>query len=92
MTEYETVALQIDTDEATALITDQIKGLNLSDSEEGVKLRTSDGLLVAVLRETEDDGSELRYRAGTSLTAGPSTRKSQKIRELVEEYTTTESA
>lgn len=87
--EFETVDLDIDVDEAHRHVTEAMRGLNASESEEGTKFRTSDGMLVAIVgsdsRERGDDKTRLVYR--TAPPSEPATRKARKVLEALEPYT-----
>lgn len=91
MTEYSTVRLTIDKQEALDYIQETVKGLGTTVTDTEIMLRDANGRRVATLSDVEsDDGStaaELRYRASPSLSpSGDTTRKAQKIHTAVEEY------
>ncbi|WP_266080688.1 hypothetical protein [Haladaptatus caseinilyticus] len=88
--EFDTVQLTIEPAEAQELVDQSLKGLRSSVTEDGIFLRSSDGMLVAILRDDsrndEQHRTELAYRV-----APPSelaTRKGKKIFESLESHRT----
>jgi hypothetical protein len=85
--EFDTVQLTIEPNEAQELIEQSLKGLGSSVTEDGILLRSSDGMLVAILRDnspSDEYRTELAYRV-----APPSelaTRRGKKIFESLESY------
>ena len=86
--EFDTVQLTIEPTEAQELIEQSLKGLRSSVTEDGILLRSSDGMLVAILRgdssTDEQHRTELAYRI-----APPSelaTRRGKKVFESLESH------
>ncbi|GAA0241571.1 hypothetical protein ACFFQF_29925 [Haladaptatus pallidirubidus] len=86
--EFDTVQLTIEPKEAQELIEQSLKGLQSSVTEDGILLRSSDGMLVAILHDgsptDEQRRTELAYRV-----APPSelaTRRGKKIFETLESH------
>lgn len=83
MTNYETVTLKADADEARETVLSSVAGLVASESEDGIKFRTNRGIQIAVLQST-DGGSTLSYRADPSLSPrGDATRKARHVHDAV---------
>lgn len=86
--EFESVDLAIAVDEAHQHINETMRGLNASESEEGKRYRTSDGMLVAIVgsRSTErgDENARLGYR--TEPSSELATRKASKLFEALKPY------
>lgn len=85
--EFTTVTLVIDVQEALDVIEDTVRGLTSADTDEGVRLRTRDGMLVAVVSEGPGDDADVGSVVA-SRTAPPSelaTRKAGKIRDAIDE-------
>lgn len=86
--EFESVDLEIDVDAAHRHLNEAMRGLNASESREGNKYRTADGMLVAIIGTDAPDGSDgtatLVYR--TAPPSVPATRKARKIFEALEPY------
>jgi hypothetical protein len=87
--EFETVALSIETDEVRDRVHGTLKGLNATETTDGIKFRTTGGMLIAVVGDrsgTDDEAeSELAYRAAPA--AQTATRKGRKVFEALEPYT-----
>jgi hypothetical protein len=88
--EFDTVHLAIEPEQAQELVQQTLKGLRSSVTEDGILLRSSDGMLVAILRgdspSDEQHRTELAYRV-----APPSelaTRKGKKVFESLESHST----
>ena len=88
--EFATMPLEISVDEAIDEVHDAVKGLHGTPTPVGVKVRTTDGMLVAVVRESERDddavSSRLSYRIEPASELA--TRKAQKIATALERFTT----
>lgn len=86
--EFELLDLDVDTDEADQYIEEAIKGLSASKAGEGVKYRTTGGMLVAIVgpRHTGsgDVKAKLAYR--TAPASESATRKASKIRDALEPH------
>ncbi|WP_433624438.1 hypothetical protein [Halomicrococcus sp. NG-SE-24] len=86
--EFAAVALTIDAVDARDRVQRSLKGLSATETEDGIKLRTTRGMLVAVVGdrpESDETEAELAYR-----TAPPSelaTRKGRKVFETLEQFT-----
>lgn len=87
--EFESVDLAIEVDEIHRHIEEAIKGLSTSETEEGVRYRTTDGMLVAIVgsRGTEpgDVKATLVYRTEPALESA--TRKASKILDALKPHT-----
>ena len=86
--EFDTVQLTIEPAEAQELVQQTLKGLRSSVTENGILLRSSDGMLVAIFRDDspsdEQHRTELMYRV-----APPSelaTRRGKKVFESFESH------
>ena len=83
--EFESIDLDVDADEAHRYIEDAIKGLSPSETDVGVKYRTRDGMLVAIVgpRPTGsgDVKATLAYR--TAPASESATRKASKVLEAL---------
>lgn len=69
--------IPLDVATATERVVDALGGVTATETNEGVRFRTLDGTLLAVLSETEDGSAELQYR-----TAPPSETATLKARRL----------
>lgn len=78
--------LSLDVDSATDVIRRTIKGVSATETDEGVKFRTPDGMLVAFLTGThyEDPAVELHYR--TAPASDTATLKAHRIWKALEQY------
>lgn len=89
--EFESVDLDIDAEAAHEYIEDAMKGLSTSETDEGVKYRTIDGTLVAIVgpRHTGSGNVKaiLAYRTEPALEAA--TRKAAKIRDALQSHAIT---
>jgi hypothetical protein len=75
--EFEAVELTLALPEATAQVHETVEGLYATDTDEGIRFRSFDGMLVAVLDET--DGTVLLYYRTEPATES-ATRKARKLR------------
>jgi len=79
--EFEVVDLDVDTAETDRRIEDTIKGLATAETDAGVKYRTTDGMLVAVVASrpsgSGDTKAQLAYRTAPASVAA--TRKAAKL-------------
>jgi hypothetical protein len=86
--EFESVHLGIDDTDARRTIEETIKGLSASESEEGVRYRTRDGMLVAIVTPLSDGSGDARsalaYR--TDPASVSATRKAGKLLEALESH------
>lgn len=86
--EFETVELDADIDEAHHLVNETMHGLTTSETEEGKKYRTTDGMLVSIVGpgsvERGEDTIKLVYR--TAPASDLATRKASKILAALEPY------
>lgn len=86
--EFTTVELAIDLDGAEKAVRSAINGLATSSTEEGLKFRTTDGMLVAVLGDGESARESVRsslvYR--TAPASIPATLKANRIRRVLQPY------
>jgi hypothetical protein len=87
--EFEVVDLDVDTDETHDRIEDTIKGLATAETDDGVKYRTTDGMLVAIVAPrpsgSGDTKSQVAYRTDPESIAA--TRKATKIKEALRPHT-----
>jgi hypothetical protein len=83
--EFESLDLDIDTEEANRSIEEAIKGLSTSETDEGVKYRTTDGMLVAIVGPRETGGGDPKARLAyrTAPASEAATRKASKIRDAL---------
>lgn len=78
--EFAAATLTLDLADATDRIHETVEGLYATETDEGVRFRSFDGMLVAVLDET--DGSVvLHYR--TKPATESATRKARKLRDAL---------
>ncbi|ODR83390.1 hypothetical protein BG842_09735 [Haladaptatus sp. W1] len=88
--EFDTVQLTIEPTEAQELIEQSLKGLQSSVAEDGILLRSSDGMLVATLRDNspsdEQQRTELAYRVAPLSELA--TRKGKKVFKSLESHRT----
>lgn len=86
--EFESIDLDIDTEAAHRYIEEAIKGLSTSETEEGVKYRTTAGMLVAIVRSRHtgsgDVKAKLAYRTEPALESA--TRKASKIQDALQPH------
>lgn len=86
--EFTTVELILGEARAAEIVHSTLKGLTSTPTEGGLKFRTSEGMLVALLRECEQPSpgvqSLLEYRTAPASEAA--TRKARKIRTALEPY------
>jgi len=86
--EFETVNLDITAEEAHRHIDDTVAGLSPSEDSDQMKIRTTGGMLVAIIaaRDSERGGvkSTLAYR--TEPASDPATRKAKKLAEALRPY------
>jgi hypothetical protein len=79
--EFDRVLLTADVDSAVTLATERVKGLATTETDEGVKFRTTDGTLVAIVDATTDGPaaaqSTLSYRTGPA--SSDATRKARRL-------------
>ncbi|WP_254526092.1 hypothetical protein [Natrinema caseinilyticum] len=84
--EFESLDLDIAVADVHDRITDAVRGLTTSDSEEGTKYRTTDGMLVAVVGTSSatEDGERATVAYRTAPPSEPATRKASKIATALE--------
>lgn len=86
--EFRTIDLTLDLDDATAVVESALEGLGATAGAEGLMVRSSDGMLVAVLRaddgSADEPGSTLSYR--TAPTVALATRKAETLRRALGPY------
>lgn len=79
---FATDRLSIDFQTATDLLRDAVNGVTATPTDEGVKVRALDGMLLGVV--TDDDGAAtLHYR--TAPPSEPATLKAERLRETLRE-------
>lgn len=86
--EFESLDLAVDAEEADRSIEDAIKGLSTAETDEGVKYRTRDGMLVAIVhpRTTGSDDVNATLACRTEPASVSATRKAVKIREALQPH------
>ncbi|SEO82123.1 hypothetical protein SAMN05216388_102036 [Halorientalis persicus] len=86
--EFETLAVTVDGDEALEAIHDAVKGLHATATPVGTKIRTTSGVLVAVVHTpqaaSDDAESVLHYR--TEPASALATRKATTLRRRLERH------
>lgn len=86
--EFDAIDLEVDADTVHQHVEAEIKGLSTSTTDEGVKYRTTDGMLVAIVESRQPAGDEvgttLRYRTGPAVESA--TRKASKIRDALQPH------
>ena len=83
--EFTTERLRLDAERATDVIQDRIGGLSSTRTDEGVKFRTMDGMLVAILTGADDESAvDFHYRTAPASEAA--TLKARKLRRGLEPY------
>jgi len=77
--EFSTVPLHLDLATATDLVHDALNGVTTTEADEGVKVRTTDGMLIAILTGDDPDEPtvELHYRIAPP--SGVATLKARKL-------------
>lgn len=85
---FATERLSLDVRAATDVIHRTLKGISTTEVTDGVKLRTSDGMLIAYLSATDDGESpvELHYR--TAPASDTATLKARRLWRALEQYAT----
>ena len=81
--EFTSERLTVDPETATDLVCDAVAGVTATETTQGTKFRTQDGMLIAVVTET-DDGSELQYR--TAPASEPATLKARRLWRAMQPY------
>lgn len=81
--EFTTEHLAIDAASATAFICDAVGGVTATETTVGTKFRTHNGMLIAVVTET-DDGVALQYR--TAPASEPATLKARRLWKAMRPY------
>jgi len=86
--EFESIALDVDADEAGRYVDDAVKGLSTSKTDEGVKYRTTNGMLVAILGpgRAGSGGETTRLAYRTEPASESATRKAGKIRDALDPH------
>ncbi|WP_254533781.1 hypothetical protein [Natrinema gelatinilyticum] len=86
--EFESIDLDIAVADAHDHITDAVHGLTTSDSEEGTKYRTTNGMLVAIVgtSSANRDGERATIAYRTAPPSEPATRKAAKIADALKSY------
>lgn len=83
--EFTTESLSVDVETATEKICDTLKGVTATETADGVKFRTTDGKLLALLTEDAEEGTvKLHYR--TAPASEVATLKARKLWRAVELY------
>ena len=85
--EFTTERLRLNVETATEIIRETLKGISATETDEGIKFRTMDGMLIAILTGThyEDPAVELHYR--TAPASETATLKARKLWRALESYT-----
>ncbi len=88
--EFDTVHLAIEPEQAQELVQQTLKGLRSSVTEDGILLRSSAGMLVAILRD--DSSSDEQHRTELAYRVAPpselATRRGKKVFESLESHRT----
>ena len=85
--EFSTVAVSLGVADALDEITDAVKGLHATGTAVGTKVRTTDGMLVAVVQAgSADDTALVNYRIEPA--SDLATRKGRKIGETLTQFET----
>lgn len=86
--EFESLDLDVDAGEARRHVEDAVKGLSRSETEEGVRYRTTDGTLVAIVGPRQTGSGDVRARLAyrTAPASESATRKASKIREALQPH------
>jgi len=84
--EFTVEPLHVDVETATQVVRDALPGVGATATAEGVKFRTTDGTLIAILTGDRPDepGVELHYRVAPA--SDTATRKARKLRQALEPY------
>lgn len=81
--EFAVEQLTVDAATATELICEAVGSVTATETTRGTKIRTHNGMLIAVVTET-DDGSELQYR--TAPASDPATLKARRLWRAMRPY------
>lgn len=83
---FATERLSLDVAAVTDVIHRTLRGISTTETPDGVKFRTSDGMLIAYLSGTDDEASpvELHYR--TAPASDTATLKARRLRRALEQY------
>jgi hypothetical protein len=84
--EFTTERLALEVEEARELICETLSGVTATETDDGIKFRTTDGSLIAILTGThyEDPAVELHYR--TAPASETETIKARKLWRALEPY------
>jgi hypothetical protein len=85
---FESLDLDVDAEAARRYVEAAISGLATSETDEGVRYRTTDGRLVAIVapRPTGSDEVKAKLAYRTEPASEAATRKGAKIREALQPY------
>lgn len=83
---FATETLALDAERAREVVCDELKGVTATETAEGIKFRTTDGTLIAVLTGThcEEPAVELHYR--TEPASETATLKARRLRGALSPY------
>lgn len=84
--EFATEQLRLDVEIATELIRETLNGVTATETDEGVKFRTADGTLIAILTGAhyEEPTVEIHYR--TAPVSGTATLKARRLWRALEPF------
>ena len=83
--EFTTATLAIDRETAIGIVTETLGGVTATNTESGVKFRTTDGMLLAILTE-EPDGATVEVHYRTAPASETATLKARKLWRALEPY------
>jgi len=85
--EFTSARLRLDVETAEELICETLSSISATETDEGIKFRTSDGMLIAILTGThyEDPAVELHYR--TAPASETATLKARRLMRALGPYT-----
>ena len=83
--EFETVDLDVTPEEAQRRVDAAIAGLATAEDADGMKVRTTDGMLVAVIGHRHSGSGDVKSRLAyrTEPASVPATRKAKKLAEAL---------
>jgi len=84
--EFTTVGLRLDVETAEEMICETLTGVTATETDEGIKFRTTDGMLIAILTGThyEEPAVEIHYR--TAPASETATLKASRLRRALGPY------
>ena len=84
--EFTTEPLALDAETATEIVLERLEGVTATETDEGIKFRTTGGMLIAILTGThyEEPGVDLHYR--TAPASETATLKARRLWRTLESY------